>query len=203
MYLMQQEDFIKLEKKIGELLRKPNKTQEAEIAEKEKIRLKLELAFEEDEKPLVDDLRSVGVKVFSVWDLVNTSKSYVTAIPVLIKHLRKQYYSKNKEGIVRALAVKEAIGVACETLITEYHAVPKEEHFLRWAFGNTMAVIITRDYIDEVIKIVLDQTNGDSRQMFVTALSKFRSSKVDRALQMLLTDPSEIVKKEAEKVLRQ
>ncbi len=199
---MQQEDFIKLEKKFGELLLKPNKTQ-AEIAEKEKIRLKLELAFEEDEKPLVDELRSVGVKVFSVWDLVNTSKSYVTAIPVLIKHLRRQYYSKNKEGIVRALAVKEAIGVACEPLIAEYHVVPKEEHFLRWTFGNTMTVIITRDYIDEIIKIVLDQTNGDSRQMFVTALGKFRSSKVDQALQMLLTDPSEIVKKEAAKVLRQ
>jgi hypothetical protein len=77
--------------------------------EKEKVRLELESALEKDEMPLINDLRKVGVNVSSAWDLVDTHKSFKKAIPVLIENLSKPYHSKNKEGIVRALAVKTLI----------------------------------------------------------------------------------------------
>lgn len=195
--IMQNKDISKLDKRFRELVQKPNKSQE-EIEEKERVRLKLESALDKDEKPLINELQEVGVKVSSAWDLVNTTKSYKKAIPVLIKHLSKPYYSKNKEGIVRALAVKEAIGTACKAVINEYHNIPKEDHFLRWAFGNTMTVIITEDYIDDVIDIVLDETNGDSRQMFVSALGKLKSPKAKEVLKQLLNDKSEVIRKEAQ-----
>ena len=159
-------ELDKLANRFGELVRKPNKTQ-AEIQEKEEVRIALEAAYAEDEKPLVDDLVKAGFNVTSSWDLVNTKSSYKAAIPILVEHLSKPYHVKNKEGIVRALAVKEAKGVACRGIIDEYHKAPKNDFHYRWNFGNTMAVIITEDYIDDVVKIVQDESNGESRHMFV------------------------------------
>jgi hypothetical protein len=170
--IMLKENISELDHRFKELLRKPNKSQ-AEIEEKERVRLELEAALQKDEQPLINDLQKFGINVSSAWDLVNTAKSYKKAIPVLIEHLSKPYHSKNKEGIVRALAVKEAVSsIACKAVVNEYHNIPKADHFLRWVFGNTMTVIITEECINNVIDIVLDETNGESRQMFVAALGK-------------------------------
>ena len=75
--------------RFGELLRKPNKTQ-AEIQEKEEVRIALEAAYTEDERPLVEDLVKAGFNVTSSWDLVNTKSSYKEAIPILVQHLSKR-----------------------------------------------------------------------------------------------------------------
>lgn len=199
---MLKENISELDHRFKELLRKPNKSQE-EVEEKEKVRLELESALEKDEMPLINDLRKVGVNVSSAWDLVNTPKSYKKAIPVLIENLSKPYHSKNKEGIVRALAVKEAVGgTACKAVLNEYHNTPEEDHFLRWAFGNTMTVIITEECIDDVIEIVLNESNGESRQQFVAALGKLKSPRAKEPLQQLLNDKSEVIRKEAQKALK-
>jgi len=133
---------------------------------------------------------------------VNTSASYPEAIPGLVKHLSKPYHRRNKEGIVRALAVKEAKGIANKEIMAAYHKAPKEDHHFRWAFGNTMRVIVTEDDLNELIEIVLDETNGDSRDMFVRALAKLKSSKVRETLDRLVNDKSEIVADEARKALK-
>jgi hypothetical protein len=138
-----------------------------------------------------------------VVDLVNTSKSYKEAIPVLISHLPRPYHLRNKEGIVRALAVKEAKGIACIPIIDEYHRTPKEHHNYRWVFGNTMTVIITEECIDDVVDIVLDDSNGESRQQFVIALGKLKSPRAKETLQQLLNDNSEVIRKDAQKALKQ
>jgi hypothetical protein len=57
-------------------------------------------------RPLIDEMRGIGIEVQSVWDLVNSLSPYPRAIPILIKHLKKPYHPKIKEGIVRALTVK-------------------------------------------------------------------------------------------------
>jgi hypothetical protein len=192
---------IDIEKKFLELLKKPLKTKE-ETQELETLRLALEKILEEDEKPLINDLLKVGVNIKSSWDLVNSSKSYQKAIPILIEHLSKPYHLKNKEGIARALAVKEAKGVACRPIIEEYKKTPKDEHNLRWVYGNTIEVIITEDYLDEIIDIVKDESNGDSRQMFVAALGCLGSSKVQDILSYLIKDKSQVVHEEAKKALK-
>jgi len=191
-----------LEHRFKELISKPNKSR-AEIDEKEIVRLELEAALVKDEKPLIDELHKVGINVSSVWDLVNTSKSYKKAIPILIEHLSKPYHPKNKEGIVRALAVKDAIGiVASKAVINEYHNIPIEDHFLRWAIGNTMTILITEDCIDSVTNIVLNEKNGDTRQMFVAALRRLKSPKATEVLQQLLSDESEVIRSEAQKAFK-
>ena len=190
-----------IEKKYIELLRKPVKTND-EIIELENLRLAFEKSLEEDERSLIDDLSKIGVNVKSSWDLVNSSKNYKKAIPVLIEHLSEPYHLKNKEGIARALTIKEAKGIACKAIIEEYNKTPKNEHDLRWVLGNTMSVIMSDDYLDDVISIVQDRSNGESRQMFIVALSKVKSVKTKETLNHLVNEKSKVIREEAKKALK-
>lgn len=165
-----------------------NESYQELIQKKEKERQEVKKKLREDEEQLILDLDAMGVKVSSVWDLVNTTSNYKNAVPVLINHLSKSYPNKIKEGIIRALAVNEAKGLAGSTLLEEFYKVPIENKNLRWVIGSTMEVVISEKEIDEVIKIVKDKTNGISRQMFAIALGKVPSKKSEDVLIQVLDD---------------
>jgi HEAT repeat protein len=209
---MIKDEIIRLENRWAELLKGPNRLNEPKasnikitaaelqeqllqdqeyqkwLKEKEQVRTALEAAYAEDEKPLVEDLQKAGLNITSSWDFVNTKSSYKPAIPILLEHLSKPYHLKNKEGIVRALAVKEAIGKASPVLIAEYNRTPKDKMLLRWAIGNTIYTTITEDDVESILPIILNKTNGPSRQMFVAALGKVKSGKTEDVLINLLDD---------------
>ena len=158
------------------------------LKKKEEERLLKEKKLDEDAKNLTLELYEAGFLVDSVWDFVNTSDDYEEAIPILVKHLPYKYMERNKEGIVRALAVKKAKGIVNAALIDEYNNTPPERHYYRWAIGNTLNYIVTKEDVDKIIPIVLDKRNGDSRDMFIKALSKFKTEKVVETLKKLLDD---------------
>jgi hypothetical protein len=200
------EEIQELERRWVELFDKRPRTP-FEDQEKERIGGAFERALRQEVKPLANDLAKIGIYA-DIWDLVNTSASYPDAIPILVKHLSRPYHHRNKEGIVRALAVKEAKGIANNAIMEEYRKAPKEDpgnpwkfHF-RWAFGNTMRVIVTEDDLEQLIDIVLDETNGDSRDMFVRALAKLKSPRVREVLNQLAADKSKLVAEEAQKALK-
>jgi len=180
----------KQHKTVSEILNELEKNSEYQdmLKAKEDARIALEKELNSEEKELVQELNAIGLDVSSVWDLVNTKESYPDAIPILIKHLSKEYQDKNKEGIVRALAVKEAIGKASPVLLEEYNKVPKDKMILRWAIGNTVYTIITEADVENILRIVQDKENGISRQMFVAALGKVKSEKAENTLISLLDD---------------
>lgn len=181
----------KLDIRFKEFLNMP-KTKEI-FVEQEKIRAMLEKELNNEIINLVHELSLAGINIISIWDLVNTKKSYPEAIPILIKHLLMQYHEKNIEGIVRALAVKEAKNKAVPALLELYNNLSKEKMLLRWAIGNTIYSIITKDEIESIIPIVKDSTNGMSRQMFVLALGKFKNSKINDILKELLNEPDILI----------
>lgn len=199
------EKLEELERAFSELVRKSPKTP-AEMEEIERRRLAFAKALKEHSQPLRDDFRVVGIDA-SVSDLVNTSEKYPEAIPLLVKHLRRPYHRAIKEGIVRALAVKEAKGIANEAVIEEYRNLPREDpdkpwiYHYRWALGNTMTVIVTEDDLDDLIEIVTDESNGDSRDSFVIALGKLKSPKVAEVLNRLVYDKSKLVAEDARRIL--
>jgi len=174
----------------AELLEKLSRDEEYQkwLKEKEQVGMALKAAYREDATPLIEDLRNAGFNIESHWDLVNTNSSYEAAVPILLKHLPRPYHLKTKEGIVRALTVKEAVGRATPLLIAEYEQTPKEEENLRWLIGNAVSVTISRHDIDAVVSIVSEQSNGTSREMFVVALGKVTSDKAEDVLIKLLDD---------------
>jgi len=175
------------ELKFLKLLRKSPKSKE-EIKEVQRLADLFSEELSMETKDLIDELKSVGLTIFSIWDLVNTKEPYPEAIDILIKHVSKQYHDKNREGIFRALAVKEARGKANTPLLVEYNKIPIEKNNLRWVIGNTIYVIITPKDIQNILQIVEDKANGLSRSRFVSALGKMQSEKAEYALIKLLDD---------------
>jgi HEAT repeat protein len=135
------------------------------------------------------ELAKVGITVNDIYDLVNTDKPYPAAVPVLLDLLQEGIeHIGIKEGVIRALAVKEAIGKASSVLLDEYNKIPKDKTLLRWAIGNTIYITITEDDVERILPIVQDKENGMSRQMFVAALGKVTSGKTEDVLIKLLDD---------------
>jgi HEAT repeat protein len=170
-----------------ELLRKPIKSKE-EMEEEERARVLFVGELHQEIRELSEELKDAGTKYTDPWDLVNTPESYPEAIDILIKHLPRQYHKRNKEGIVRALTVKEAKGKANDALIAEYNRVSKENDSLRWAIGNAIWFIVTKNDLKSIFKIVENKENGESRSRFIQALGKIKSEESEAVLIKLLND---------------
>lgn len=141
---------------------------------------------------LVKELAKVNIIIDDIYDLVNTKEKYPMAIPILLSFLKDESIEDDniKEGIIRSLAVKEAKGIATTILIDEYNKIPKEKTLLRWAIGNTIDQTITPNDtdIEKILQIIQNKENGTSRQMFVLALGKIKTEKVEEVLIHLLDD---------------
>lgn len=183
-------ELEKLEKRWLELVNKP-KTKE-EIEEILLLANKIELERAKESRDLIDELSNVGIKINSIWDLVNTKNSYPKAIDILINHLSKSYSEKTKEGIIRSLAVKEAKGKASPALIDIYNKTSKDETTLRWIIGNTVCITITTNDAKQILEIVKDKSNGISRQMFVLALGKIEHTKDSEDTLIMLLDDEDV-----------
>ncbi|AZB25147.1 MULTISPECIES: hypothetical protein [Bacteroidota] len=94
------------------LLQKPVKTDD-EFSEMQNARVEFEKELNLETQALLQEIELKGVKASNIWDLVNTRSPYPEVIDILTAHLTKDYHNKNKEGIIRALGVREAgVGVA-------------------------------------------------------------------------------------------
>jgi len=180
------EEFLrKLEHDKDYQERKKKREAEFEIIKKNR---------DQAQAPLVADIRKLGFDISSVYDFVNSANSYPTAIPILVYYLQNDLISEPviEEGIIRALTVKEAKGIANDVLLATYHKIPRDGIFmnenLRWLIGNAINIIITEKDLEKVIEIVEDTANGTSRQMFVRSLRKFKTERVEDVLISLLDD---------------
>lgn len=165
----------KMEKRWSELAGKP-KSQE-EIKETLELAKKIELERAKEYTGLIKELSDIGIEVNTIWDLVNTKSKYPIAIPILLKYLLLINLDKNKEGIVRALTIPEAKGVASTALIYEYVKTPVSKENLRWIMGNAIKLTLTDNELKKVFPIVKDKKNGISREMIVLALGNTKKYK--------------------------
>jgi hypothetical protein len=140
-----------------------------------------------EERPVIDELREVGVNVNSVWDLVNTAASYERGIPILLKHLKQPYSDTTKEGIARALAVREARR-AWPVLVSEYINAPRGTR-TKDGLAVAIAAVATDDVMEELIQIIKDRFHGASRVLLLKPLRKSRSLAAKEALEYFATDP--------------
>lgn len=149
-------------------------------------RKKLVDKWEEAEAPLVADLQRAGFHVTSAWDLVMSDSRYDAALPILLSHLQRPYPGPVREGIARALAVREAKSYwsILEMLYRgESEARPKD------GLAVALAVIADDSHIDDLITLVRDNRNGPSRLLLLRALERSTVPKAAIALADLATDP--------------
>lgn len=156
----------------------------------EEERLKREAEYRRAEAPLVDELRAAGFQVESAWDLVNTPGSYPKAVPILLAHLPRPYPAAVREGIARALAVREA-SCGWELLTRLY----RDEHEVRAKDGLAVAIAAAAndELIGDVIALARDTSQGPSRLLLLGALERSADPRARMAVMDLGTDP-ELVK---------
>ena len=105
-----------------------------------------------DEEILIRDLTSVGLKVDSVWNLVNNKSNYSflrkfeggydIAYPILVKHLSQPHLPKIREGIIRALTEQNANEVASEALLNEFKS--EKDKNIKWVLANALSTVLSR-----------------------------------------------------------
>jgi hypothetical protein len=123
--------------------------------------------------------------VQSAWDLVNTPGSYPKAVPILLAHLPRPYPAAVREGIARALAVREA-SCGWEVLTRLY----PDEHEVRAKDGLAVAIAAAAndELIGDVIALARDTSQGPSRLLLLSAIERSTDPRARAALMDLGTD---------------
>ena len=145
----------------------------------------------DEQAPLLADLRAAGFDVKSVWDFVNTSDSYPAAIPVLLKHLTHLYSGPIREGIGRALAVREARS-AWPMLADLYRKEPTPSQpgrCLKDGLAVALSETVTDATMDELIALAKDRSHGESRLLLLSALKGSKLPIAKTAIAELADDP--------------
>lgn len=139
------------------------------------------------EQPIVADLKDAGVRVDSVWDLVNTSAPYPAALPVLLKHLELGGYPERvMESLGRALAVKPAI-VYWDRLKALYLA-PRDAGEEEGA-AVALAASATEAQLDDLIELLSHEERGRTRIYFLRPILFFGGDRGVEVLRSLRADP--------------
>ena len=189
----------------NEYLKKTGKWEEfvARKNEQDEIWKQLGEKLRRAEAPLVEALRLSGVTVSSVYDLVNRPTSNQEAIKTLICHLDSEYPERIREGIIRALTVSAAAGIATKRLIEEFESLPTTSPpGLKWVVGNALEPTLTDDFVDDVLELLSNPVHGEARQMLPFAVARFRKTqpRVLDVLETLTEDPQ--IGREVKKALK-
>ena len=146
------------------------------------------MSAEDEHQMVLDALRTAGLALSSLGELVNMDKAYPEAIPVLLKFLPVVKHENVKMAITRSLTVREARGIAAVPLVQAFLKVPEAESAVKWTIGNALAVVADDSVYSEISEIVRDKRNGSSREMVVEALGNMKNPGAVDVLIELLSD---------------
>jgi hypothetical protein len=138
------------------------------------------------EEALVEDLRRAGCLLESVWDLVNTKLPYPQAVPILFEHFTRPYPAPIREGIARALTVREARPY-WSRLRDLYQN--ETERRVKDALAVALSGIADDTRLSEVIAMASNTLDGPSRIFFLGTLGRSRDPSARQALMILGGDP--------------
>jgi hypothetical protein len=129
------------------------------------------------------ELRKAGFKISSLFDLVNYKQTDFGYIDLLLNLFNSEKITDPiiKDGIIRAITVRKAKGIA-ENQLLEYYAdlkTEEEKETIGWSIGNWFEHLYSDSYFEPIKAISSDKKNGISRQMFVMALGKTKKYKSD------------------------
>lgn len=167
----------------------------AEFKAQQEVRVR---ALRAAERPIVDDLIAAGVDVKSVWDLVNTSEPYPSALPVLMEHLERGGYPERvMESLGSALAVKPSV-VFWERLKARWLNArdPGEEEGTAIALAGAAA----KAQLDDLIGFLSVEERGASRIYFIRPILKIGGDRGRDVVEELRADP--VFGKEATALLK-
>ncbi|MEM9354275.1 MAG: hypothetical protein AAGA92_14810 [Planctomycetota bacterium] len=116
---------------------------ERELAERAAV-------YAADEADLVAEIRAAGFGIGSVWDLVNNAPhsvlerrftaGYSAVYPILIRHLTLSHHERVREGIIRALTVKDGGEELEQALLAQFKK--ETDDGLKWVLANALQTAV-------------------------------------------------------------
>lgn len=179
-------------KTVAELMAELNSDPEylARKKAQDEARDKLRDELARAQEPLVAALGSAGVDVQTVWDLLNQKTLPVAAIPVLLEHVKKRNYPDEiREGMLRALATPRARSHWDELVGFFEHntlSLPPER---RYVAALALHGAADDSVIEDVIRLVSDNTLGPDRAPLLLTLQRSTNPKAKMLLLNLRDDP--------------
>jgi hypothetical protein len=137
------------------------------------------------EGPLLRDLAAAGIEVASVWYVANIRKPYTRVLPILIDHIQRPYPIAIKEGIARALAVRES-RFAWPLLLKLYDSALEPR--MRDALAQTLSGASHDGVIEDVIERATNPGNGASRLHLLPALKRSKDPRAFATIKTLVSD---------------
>jgi hypothetical protein len=159
--------------------------------ERERAHLEKAVRLHEAENPLVIALQGLGMDVSSIWDLVNARESYPMAVPVLLEHMDRNYPPEIREGIARALAIREAV-TGWQKIKTAFLNDPNPTTDIspsKWAWGLALGASADDSVIEELIEMARDISHGQDRSPLIGALLRSKDPRAKQVLKELENDP--------------
>jgi hypothetical protein len=171
---------------LKEDMLRTDSTYRAQVEAVETARRERSRILRKAEQPIVRDLKEAGFEVNSVWDLGNRSKSWLAALPVLLKHLQRGGYPDPvMESLGSLLAVKESV-VYWDTLRDLYLAAEgrREEEGL----ARALSACATKKQLDDLITLLRDESRGSTRILFVKSILKLGGQRGRDLVESLRSD---------------
>jgi len=116
------------------------------------------------ERPLVAELRAVGIPVDSAWDLYKHPELGETAYPILVKHLGLDYPDRILEGIARGFT-KGVARKHWQDLLGLY--LVEDRPAARDGLAATLSGCAVRTHYDDLVAILEDEALGETRIYFL------------------------------------
>lgn len=152
------------------------------------------IAFLKDEQSeIVVELRNLGINVDSLNGLVMRSEPYKAALPILLKHLNRNYSAITRATLARALAVPDATD-AWPFVRDLYLKIPADggtpdDYQLKEALAVALAGAASESHIDDLVALMRDASQGNSRLMLLRRLLKSKKIELESILDELQNDP--------------
>ncbi len=113
---------------------------------------------EKARKPIIKDIEALGIQFNSEWDFKIKSKTDAKVIPIILKHLDKDYEKFIKEGLYRCLRSPYAQDIAGRTLIEKFKT---EDEELKWVIGHALEKAASENDIEDLITLLNDDNFND------------------------------------------
>jgi HEAT repeat protein len=141
-----------------------------------------------EERPVLAELRTLGLDVDHIEALYQQRYDYRRAIPLLVSWIPRVRDRAVKEMLVRAVSVPWARGIAGPVLVETFEKADDSASF-RWAVGNAIETVADASLLDDMIRLARNPDYGKAREMVVLGLGRINRPEAVQALVEFLDDP--------------
>jgi hypothetical protein len=152
-----------------ERMKREDPAYRAELERREEERAERVRLLRIAERPVVADLKAIGLDLNSVWDVHKLPDSRPRAIPVLLTHLALDYPDGVLQGIGTALHHKSARAWWADL---REMMVNTERDVVRDRLAATLSDCATREHYEDLLAFLRNDSLGDSRIYFVRPINR-------------------------------